>query len=234
MLDGEPIDPSAVDSATRRILARTEVPLVSLDTSIELARPFARNLEAALELAAEWGVPTVRVFGGSAEAPDDIALRLDKTLGAAEELGITVALETHDAFASAVLVADLLRRVESPSFGAVWDVHHPYRVGESPEDVVRALGSHIRLVHVKDARRRGDDWQLVPLGEGEVPVRESLAALDATGYDGWLTVEWEKRWHPELAEPEDALPRELETLMRWRTPRLKGGVWDSPAGREDP
>jgi sugar phosphate isomerase/epimerase len=67
-----------------------------------------------------------------------------------------------------------------------------------------------------------------------VPVRESLAALDATGYDGWLTVEWEKRWHPELAEPEDALPRELETLMRWRTPRLKGGVWDSPAGREDP
>jgi len=61
----------------------------------------------------------------------------------------------------------------------------------------------------------GDDWQLVALGEGEVPVRESLAALAAVGYDGWLTVEWEKRWHPELAEPEVALPRELETLKRW-------------------
>jgi hypothetical protein len=30
--------------------------------------------------------------------------------------------------------------------------------------------------------------------------------------EGWLSVEWEKRWHPELAEPELALPRELAAL----------------------
>ena len=84
--------------------------------------------------------------------------------------------------------------------------------GESPADVVRLLGSAIRLVHVKDARRRGNEWELVPLGDGDVPIRESLDALRARGYDGWLTVEWEKRWHPELAEPERALPNELQTL----------------------
>ena len=65
---------------------------------------------------------------------------------------------------------------------------------------------------MKDARRRGDDWELVSLGEGELPVRESIAALGALGYEGWLSVEWEKRWHPELAEPELALPRELAAL----------------------
>jgi hypothetical protein len=48
-----------------------------------------------------------------------------------------------------------------------------------------------------------------------VPVRESLAALRAAGPDSWLTVEWEKRWHPELAEPEVALPRDGDTLKRW-------------------
>ena len=128
---------------------------------------------------------------------------------------MTIALETHDSFASAELVGELLRRVEMPCFAAVWDVHHPYRVGETPPDVLRALGGRIHLVHVKDARRRGAEWELVALGEGEVPVRESLAALGAAGYDGWLTVEWEKRWHPELAEPEDALPRERATLRRW-------------------
>jgi fatty-acyl-CoA synthase len=85
-------------------------------------------------------------------------------------------------------------------------------VGESPADVVRALGAAIRLVHVKDARRLGDDWELVPLGDGDVPVRESFDVLRAHGYDGWLTVEWEKRWHPELAEPELALPRESRAL----------------------
>jgi sugar phosphate isomerase/epimerase len=206
----------SLDAATRRaigtMLARAAVPLVSLDTSIELARPFERDLPAAIELASEWGAPAVRVFGGESRALDDIAQRLEPALGRATELAVTVALETHDHFSSAALVAELLQRVQSPWFAAIWDVHHPYRVGESPQDVLRALGDRIHLVHVKDARRRGDDWELVPLGEGDVPVRESLAALDAAGFDGWLTVEWEKRWHPELAEPEVALPRELETL----------------------
>jgi sugar phosphate isomerase/epimerase len=209
----------SIDATKRRAVAvmleRAAVPLVSLDTSIELARPFERDLPAALELASEWRAPAVRVFGSESQALDDIAGRLEPALGRAAELGVTVALETHDYFSSATLVAELLSRVDSPSFAALWDVHHSYRVGESPEDVLRALGTRIHLVHVKDARRRGDEWDLVPLGEGDVPVRKSLAALAAAGYDGWLTVEWEKRWHPELAEPEVALPRELETLERW-------------------
>lgn len=196
--------------------------LVCLDTSIELARPFERELAAAVELASDWGAPTVRVFGGAldserpeAEVLDDIARRLEAPLGRADELGVTIALETHDAFSSAALVAELLRRVGSSSFAALWDVHHPYRVGESPNDVLRALGMRIHLVHVKDARRRDDGWELVPLGEGEVPVRQSLAALHAAGYGRWLTLEWEKRWHPELAAPEVALPRDGEVLKRW-------------------
>jgi sugar phosphate isomerase/epimerase len=194
-------------------LARSRVQLVCLDTSIQLARPFDRELRAALELALEWGAPTVRVFGGESHDLDGIARRLEPALERAEELGVTVALETHDGFASAVKVAALLERVPSPAFAAVWDMHHPCRVGESPAEVLRALDSRVRLVHVKDARRRDDDWELVPLGEGEVPVRESLAALAAAGYEGWLTVEWEKRWHPELAEPEVALPRERASLL---------------------
>jgi sugar phosphate isomerase/epimerase len=219
LLDGEPIDPLSLDAGTRRAvaaaLASAGVQLVCLDTSIELARPFDRELPAALELASEWGAPAVRVFGGEAPALDDIARRLEPALGRAEALGVTVALETHDSFSSAALVGELLGRVDDLRFAALWDMHHPYRVGESPQDVLRALGTRIHLVHVKDARRRGDTWDLVPLGAGEVPVRESLAALRAAGYFGWLTVEWEKRWHPELDEPEVALPRELETLKRF-------------------
>jgi fatty-acyl-CoA synthase len=197
------------------MIARAAVPLVALDTSIELARPFERALPAALELAEAWGAPIVRVFGGEVGALDDVTRRLEPTLDLAQELGLTVALETHDDFSSAERVAELLRRVGSPSFAAVWDVHHPYRVGESPQQVIQAVGTRVALVHVKDARRSGDGWELVALGDGEVPVRESLGVLRDVGYDGWLTVEWEKRWHPELAEPELALPRDGETLRRW-------------------
>jgi len=201
-----------VEPSARRILEESDVPLVSVDTSIALARPFDQDLPVALELAAEWRAPAVRVFGGESADLDDIARRLEPALDLARSLGVTVALETHDAFSSAVLVGRLLDRVDDPAFAAVWDLHHPYRVGESADAVLASLGSRIRLVHVKDARA---DGLLVPLGDGDLPVREDLALLLESGYDGWLTVEWEKRWHPELAEPEIALPHELETLRDW-------------------
>jgi sugar phosphate isomerase/epimerase len=211
LLDGEPIEVLEIAPSTRRAVAAAlaEIPLVCLDTSIELAGPFERAVPAATELARAWGTDMIRVFGGDVRDLDDVARRLEPLL----EEDVTVALETHDHFASAERVAALVRIVGSPSFGAIWDLHHPTRVGESPADVVRELGSAVRLVHVKDARRWGDDWKLVPLGEGEVPLRESIAALDALAYDGWLSIEWEKRWHPELAEPELALPRELAALL---------------------
>jgi sugar phosphate isomerase/epimerase len=80
------------------------------------------------------------------------------------------------------------------------------------------LGRRILLAQVKDARpdpARADGWQLVLLGEGEVPVRDMLALLSAGGYRGWVSVEWEKRWHPEIAEPELALPQHLTVLNTW-------------------
>jgi hypothetical protein len=35
------------------------------------------------------------------------------------------------------------------------------------------------------------------------------------GYRGWSSVEWEKRWHPEIEEPEVALPQHLKLLSSW-------------------
>jgi sugar phosphate isomerase/epimerase len=226
LIDGEPIAPLDLTRATRhavrRALDRAEVPLVCLDTSIQLARLDERELNAALELAHDWGAPTVRVFGGTlnlalspSEACAEILVALQGPLDLAHRLGITIALETHDDFSSAAAVAALLQSADNPSLGALWDVHHPYRLGESPGQVLGLLGERIVFVHVKDARRSEDGWELVLLGEGDVPVAESLAALRRTGYTGWVSVEWEKRWHPELDEPEIALPQHAQLLRRW-------------------
>jgi fatty-acyl-CoA synthase len=91
-------------------------------------------------------------------------------------------------------------------------------MGESADDVYAALGQRILLAQVKDARRdagQADGWQLTLLGEGEVPVRDMLGLLAAGGYQGWISVEWEKRWHPEIEEPEVALPQHLKLLSGW-------------------
>lgn len=49
----------------------------------------------------------------------------------------------------------MLKRIKSPFVGAVWNSHHPYRSGESVEEVCDLLDKDIMLVHVKDARKTG-------------------------------------------------------------------------------
>jgi sugar phosphate isomerase/epimerase len=92
------------------------------------------------------------------------------------------------------------------------------RVLEDAVPLAARLGVAIGvlLAQVKDARRTADgDWQLVLLGAGEVPVAEMLGLLQAAGYPHWISVEWEKRWHPGIEEPEVALPQHLDLLTRW-------------------
>ena len=149
---------------------------------------------------------------------------LESSVPLAARLGVAIGVETHDAFSASAAVAGLLDLVDpeatrSGVIGAVWDSHHPHRMGERPAEVWANLGPRILLAQVKDACRTGgasgDVWQLVPLGEGEVPVRDMLGLLAAAGYPHWISVEWEKRWHPEIEEPEVALPQHLNLLAKW-------------------
>jgi sugar phosphate isomerase/epimerase len=242
LIDGELIDPSmpAGDRAqVRRTLARSGLPAVAVDSSIRLTDDDpGPGLRRFLELASDWSSPLVRVFGGAlaadGAAPADGPVRqqqlraaaraLESCLPRAERLGVAIGVETHDAFSASSVVAELLGMVDSAWVGAVWDSHHPHRMGESPAEVYQNLGGRILLAQVKDARRvprpvPPDDWQLVLLGEGEVPVREMLGLLVAGGYPHWISVEWEKRWHPEIEPPEVALPQHLGVLAGWLSAR---------------
>src|SRR5579875_1152334 len=236
LVDGELIDPSMSAQDRRRVArscSQAGLPVAAVDSSIRIAAaadPAAVLAEIGvfLELAAEWGAPAVRVFGG--ELPEEPGARLERLAAAARllerasdraaELGVRIGVETHDAFLASATVAELLALVPSPWIGAVWDSHHPCRAGESAAQVYANIGSRLCLAQVKDAVRTGSgprDWHLVPLGEGDVPVRDMLGLLFRGGYDGWVSVEWEKRWHPEIDEPETALPQHLRLLRTWVT-----------------
>jgi sugar phosphate isomerase/epimerase len=229
LIDGEVIDPNlpaAERERVRRTFREAGVPVVAVDSSVRVAAaadPAAASaeLDRFLELASTWGSSLVRVFGGQwpagrsrADAFAQARGILERAAPRAEQLGVRVALETHDAFSGAADAAELLDGLPA-GVGVIWDTHHPYRVGDSPERVIGLLGDRVLHVHLKDARRAGDGWQLVPLGEGELPLRECLDVLAERGYRGWLCVEWEKKWHPEIAEPEVALPQHLALLRRW-------------------
>ncbi|MGB6455552.1 MAG: sugar phosphate isomerase/epimerase [Streptosporangiaceae bacterium] len=230
LIDGELINtamPATDRAAVKHTVAAAGLPIVAVDSSIRLTddEP-GPGLASFLELASDWESPLVRVFGGALpdSDPDRTAAlaRAARVLAAsvplAERLGVAIGVETHDSFSASSVVAELLAMVPAAAVGAVWDSHHPHRMGQRPAEVWSDLGRRTLLAQVKDARRdaaRTDGWQLVLLGDGEVPVREMLKLLDAGGYPGWISVEWEKRWHPEIEEPAVALPQHLSVLRGW-------------------
>ena len=225
LIDGELIDPS-MPAGRRAQVRRTlaGLPVVAVDSSIRVTGDDpGPELRRFLELASDWEAPLVRVFGGALGPPplrqqrlQAAARVLKDAVPLATRLGVAIGVETHDDFSASAAIAELLALVPSEQVGAVWDSHHPHRVGETPAEVFANLSPRILLAQVKDARRTADgEWQLVLLGAGEVPVAEMLGLLRAAGYPHWISVEWEKRWHPGIEEPEVALPQHLDLLTRW-------------------
>jgi hypothetical protein len=42
-------------------------------------------------------------------------------------------------------------------------------------------------------------------GKGSVSITRQMQALTETNYKGYFCFEWEKLWHPDIAEPEIAI-----------------------------
>jgi len=154
----------------------------------------------------------------------------------ARPFGIDVLLETHGDYSDSRVVEETLRLVSSPAVGVLWDTHHPWRfLGEKVAETFARLKPWVRHTHWKDSvtidpQRRAAEpnastevaaaaeaahrlmtghrhADYVLFGDGEFPIDDCLALLVGADYPGWYSLEWEKMWHPEIADPETALPR---------------------------
>lgn len=166
------------------------------------------TLERYLALAQGLGAKGIRVLGDSWGEPGqnvDAALvedRLKSLAPLAEQAGVELWIETNGIWADTARLRAMLDRVNSPAIGVVWDIHHPIRnFGESAETTAANIGTLTRHVHVKDSalnEKGGLVYKM--LGYGSLPVTKCLRELHALGYDGYLSMEWVKRWNSELED----------------------------------
>jgi sugar phosphate isomerase/epimerase len=173
-----------------------------------------------IDLAQALGVPYVRMFGDRIppdEPKEEVMKRVvegfQQMAAYARPAGVTVIIESHGDFTHSGDLEEILTRVGSPQFALLWDAHHTFVAGkERPADTYAKLGKWIRHTHLKDSKPEGTDRRYVLLGSGEVPVKEQVTVLAKAGYQGYYCLEWEKKWHPEIEEPEVAFPQYAKAM----------------------
>jgi sugar phosphate isomerase/epimerase len=213
-------------AATRSIIADHSLAIPSLGSSACFHSPDSkersRNLDLALrmaEVADGIGSPSIRVFGDHVQPGSNrkqtaawIADSLRHLAGRLKSSGVQVWLETHGDFASAVDVSEIFEQLSDvPEIGIIWDPANAFdKSGEEPLIPPR-LSQRIRHAHLKDLVHDSRGRTVYVLtGEGRFPINTMLASLDAIDFAGFVSFEWEKHWHQELASPEIALPHFIQ------------------------
>jgi len=166
-----------------------------------------------IDLAAAIDCPNVRVYPNNFikgqeknQTMDLIVAGLLELGDYAKSTGVRVLMETHG---DLVYIADLKTIMEAalhPQVGLVWDAANMYlETKESPVQAYQDLHPYIHHAHIKDAKKEDGKIGFYFLGEGNLPIFTAIDALYKGGYKGYYSFEWEKLWHPEIAEPELAL-----------------------------
>ncbi len=214
--------PDRIEQTKKEIRAsKLRIACVSSSAQLYVEDPDKRAKELSdarhfVDLAGILGAPYVRVFGGQADS-DKSLMPNDETkarvAAGLRELGkyagphnVTVIIESHDHFTASSTLKSVLQQADSEHVGLLWDAHHTFATSnEDPESTVRQLGSWIRHTHLKDSTGSGEDRKYVLTGRGNVPIQRQIEALRSIGYKGFYCFEWEKLWHPDIADPEIAI-----------------------------
>ena len=131
----------------------------------------------------------------------------------AEKKGITTSIENHGYFVQdSVRVEKLINKVGHKNFGALIDIGNFLCADENPIYAVGVLAPYAKHVHAKDFHvksgmdpnpgegffksRGGNYLRGAIVGHGNVPVDQCINILKTSGYDGYISIEFEGMENP--------------------------------------
>jgi L-ribulose-5-phosphate 3-epimerase len=211
---------SAADSANIRIdsvmnMDHWKFPLSSSDSAV-LEKSLA-GVRASLHNAKLWGADAVLLVPAVVnpqtsyrDAWTRSQREIRKLIPLAEDLKIVIAIEEvwNKFLLSPLEMASYIDEFDSPWIKAWFDVGNVLLYGY-PQDWIRTLGKRIVKVHLKDFKRREDQYAWVNLGDGDVDWTAVRQAFTEVGYAGSAVAELEKGDEPYLRDVSNRMDRLL-------------------------
>ena len=163
--------------------------------------------KAALERAAWTGCQAMLMVPGVVNSPISPAERIrydtavercrdavKALLDTAERVGVDLCLENvwNGLFLTPDTWISFLDSFNSGRLGMYFDCGNLLRYHQHPPHWIQMLGSRIKRVHIKDFREAFNwdgTYSFCELGEGDVPWKETFAALREIGYDKTIVAE---------------------------------------------
>lgn len=166
-----------------------------------------------IELASKAKTKYVRILGDKepnciGEVDDNSVIENLKILSSfAEYKKVTLLVETNGVYADSARLKKVIEAVNSPYVQVLWDIHHTYRYfDETPQQTIDNVGKYIKHVHVKDSVIADGKVVYKMPGEGDIPLYAAFDLLSQQGFDGFITLEWVKRWNSNLEDAAIAFP----------------------------
>jgi sugar phosphate isomerase/epimerase len=154
--------------------------------TISLQKDDDAEMRKAFEYCKEAGIPMIVAAPTLATLP-----RVEKF---AKEYDIKIAIHNHGTedkhFPSPLDVLKAVRNMD-PHMGLCMDVGHAVRTGTDVVAAIKAAGSRLFDMHIKDLANLKDRESQVPVGDGELPIVGIFQALIGIKFKGHVMLEYE-------------------------------------------
>ncbi len=230
----EPFSPQKIDSTVAHLKKLgLEIPCLSSGCALrfeEKREDTVRELLEYIALAEKLSASYIRILGDLTAEPttdfdDNAVIETLKILAPhAEAAGVTLLVETNGVYTDTKRLAEVLNSVASDYVAALWDVHHPYRfAGESAAQTIQNLGAYIKYTHIKDSVMNGESVEYRMMGEGDLPIEDFMMALRSINYEGYVSLEWLKKYMPDLQSSGIVFPHFINYMSQFTGFARQGG-----------
>jgi sugar phosphate isomerase/epimerase len=196
------LDDAQLDEAAR-ILAANNLSVSSIGSpigKINIDDDFDAHvlrMERALLVAEKLKAPYMRIFSfflrpdqAPADHRDEVIRRMRVLAEMAQAAGVVLLHENEKEIFGDIpeRVLDIVTSVNLPSLKLAWDAANYVQVGVTPfTEAYALLRPHTVYIQIKDAVLA--TGEVVPAGEGDGQIRETVRALAADGFDGFFSME---------------------------------------------
>ena len=164
------------------------------------------SLIRCIRIAKALDCPMIRVFSGKIDTEEQLKLLAQALTEVVERDDSTIKMGLQVHKNNGISVAQGLavcRLVASDRVGLILSPDQSYLAQEQWEALIPEVAKHTFQIYVADLDEQGD---FCLIGEGIIDYAAILDKLSQNGFDGYITLKWEKCWIPHLPEYTEAFP----------------------------